>query len=143
MHWHWNHRSVVILIDGSSASASEIVAGALSIHGRAVLIGEQSYGKGSVQTIFPLRENSGLRLTTAMYFLPDGTTIHEKGITPSIVIENDDLNRSKLRIQSHALANLGKESFNRLFGFEPLSDPQLKVARQTLLQSFTEDMVDP
>ena len=78
---------VVILINGNSASAAEIFAGALRDNRRAVLAGTRSFGKGSVQTIMPLGKDAGaLRLTTAKYFLPSGKTIHKKGITPDIII---------------------------------------------------------
>lgn len=78
---------MVLLVNGGSASASEIVAGALRDHKRAVILGTPTFGKGSVQTVIPLNDGSGLRLTTAKYFTPRGDTIHGKGITPDILVE--------------------------------------------------------
>jgi carboxyl-terminal processing protease len=78
---------LVVLINGGSASASEIVAGAIQDHGRGILLGTQTFGKGSVQTIFPLKDGSGLRLTTAKYFTPSGRSIQAKGILPDITIK--------------------------------------------------------
>ena len=78
------HLPLVVLVNGGSASAAEIVAGALKDTGRAVLVGEKTFGKGSVQTIFPIKGDAALRLTTARYYTPSGVTIHEKGIRPDI-----------------------------------------------------------
>ncbi len=79
---------MVVLINGGSASASEIVAGALQDHKRAVLMGTQSFGKGSVQTILPLSNNTAIKLTTARYYTPNGRSIQAKGIVPDIVVED-------------------------------------------------------
>ena len=78
---------LIVLVNGGSASASEIVAGAIQDHGRGILVGTQTFGKGSVQTIFPLKDGSGLRLTTARYFTPNGRSIQAKGIIPDIIVK--------------------------------------------------------
>jgi carboxyl-terminal processing protease len=77
---------LVVLVDGGSASGSEIVAGALRDHGRATLMGERTFGKGSVQTVIPLSDGQALKLTTSRYFTPSGTSIHERGLEPDIAI---------------------------------------------------------
>ncbi len=80
-------KPMVVLINGGSASASEIVAGALQDHRRAIVVGTKSFGKGSVQTIMPLRGNAAMRLTTARYYTPSGRSIQALGVSPDIVVE--------------------------------------------------------
>ena len=80
-------KPIVVLINNGSASASEIFAGALKDHKRAIILGENSYGKGSVQSIIPLRNGGGMRLTISKYYLPSGKSISEVGVTPDILVE--------------------------------------------------------
>ncbi len=82
-----NNAPMVVLINNGSASASEIVAGALKDNKRAIILGTRSFGKGSVQTVLPLDEKRGIKLTTALYYTPSGTSIQAQGITPDIVVE--------------------------------------------------------
>ena len=82
-----NGKPIIVLINNGSASASEIFAGALKDHKRAIIIGENSYGKGSVQSIIPLRNGGGMRLTISKYYLPSGNSISEVGVTPDIMVE--------------------------------------------------------
>ena len=84
-----NGKPLIVLINYGSASASEIVAGALKDHKRAIVLGENSYGKGSVQSIIPLRNNGAVRLTIAKYYLPSGSSISEVGVTPDIQIDEE------------------------------------------------------
>jgi len=86
---------MVVLINGGSASASEIVSGALQDHRRAIIMGTKSFGKGSVQTIMPARGGSAVKLTTARYFTPNGRSIQAKGITPDIEVERAKISRNK------------------------------------------------
>ena len=84
-------KPLIVLINAGSASASEIVAGALKDHKRAIILGEKTYGKGSVQSIIPLNDGGGIRLTVSKYYLPSGKSISDVGVTPDIeVSENAD-----------------------------------------------------
>ena len=98
---------MIVLINGGSASASEIVAGALQDHKRATLVGTRSFGKGSVQTIIPLGSGNGaLRLTTARYYTPSGKSIQAKGIVPDIEVLQDVPDELKARTDTKGEASL-------------------------------------
>lgn len=139
-HEHYTNFPMAILINGGSASASEIVAGALQDHKRAILLGEKSFGKGSVQTVLPMDERTAVRITTAKYYTPNKRLIHEKGIEPDIVVPMaPEVWRSILleRIQPGNIENLdgltddgsrGPESNNR----SVLRDIQLERAVDVL-----------
>ncbi|MDD5330586.1 MAG: S41 family peptidase [Sulfuricella sp.] len=100
---------MAVLVNGGSASASEIVAGALQDHRRAIVMGTQSFGKGSVQTILPLGNNTAIKLTTARYFTPNGRSIQAKGITPDIVVEEATVNG----VDQQAAFNLRESDLER------------------------------
>ena len=85
-----NGKPLIVLINNGSASASEIVAGALKDHKRAIILGEKTYGKGSVQSIIPLSDGGGMRLTVSKYYLPSGKSISDVGVEPDIFVEEDE-----------------------------------------------------
>jgi carboxyl-terminal processing protease len=96
---------MVVLVNGSSASAAEIVAGALKDHKRALILGQRTFGKGSVQTVIPLAEDVGLKLTIARYYTPNGTSIQAKGIEPDIYLDDLDGDQvKKLRKKAKTLS---------------------------------------
>ena len=123
---------VAILINGETASAAEIVAGALKDAGRAVIVGERSYGKGSVQTIFKLRDGEGLRLTTAHYFTPSGALINAHGITPQVEVVMTPDEDQKLERQVARPDLTSAKEFREHFDFDPIEDRQLEAALDVL-----------
>ena len=124
-------KPIVVLINGFSASASEIVAGALQDHNRGIIMGTKSFGKGSVQTIMPLAGRGAIRLTTSLYYTPSGRTIQAKGIEPDIKVEQAQLQpidsgpkRSEARLRNH-LPGASEDG-----GEEKDSDPPSAAAEQ-------------
>jgi carboxyl-terminal processing protease len=139
------HYPMVVLVDGGTASASEIVAGALQDHGRAVVIGTQSYGKGSVQTVIELEDGSGLKLTIARYYTPSGRSIQERGITPDVWVKasgaRGEEDQRELTLPGHfkgetleevVASSLKPPTPQPPTPDDPKDDGQLKVALDTL-----------
>ncbi len=131
---------VVVLINAGSASAAEIVAGALKDTRRAVIVGERSFGKGSVQSILPLRKGEGLRLTTARYYTPSGVTIHEKGVTPDVEIVMSPAEDQSARLQRSREDVIDPAEFKERFNTEPTPDRQLEVGVAVLQAALILDM---
>ena len=106
-----NGKTLIVLINYGSASASEIVAGALKDHKRAILLGENSYGKGSVQSIIPLKNKGAIRLTVAKYYLPSGKSISEVGVSPDIEID-EELDNFKIKTETDNQLNYALKLLN-------------------------------
>ena len=123
---HYKDFPLVILINSGSASASEIVAGALQDHKRAILVGQRSFGKGSVQSVLPMDGGSAIRLTTARYYTPSERVIHKRGIMPDIVVDIDPVDWQRiLQGRTRPYSSTGEES-------QDVEDPQLDRAIDVL-----------
>ncbi|HLP00783.1 MAG TPA: S41 family peptidase [Opitutaceae bacterium] len=126
------HYPIAVLVNSGSASAAEIVTGALRDTRRAVVIGERTFGKGSVQTLVPLDRGEALRLTTARYFTPGGQVIHGQGIEPDVLLPVSAEDDRKLGIQRLRNDFATPEEFKARFDFEPIADRQLETALDVL-----------
>ena len=125
--------SDLVLINGGSASASEIVAGALQDHKRAIIVGTRSFGKGSVQTIIPLGASGAMKLTTQRYYTPSGRSIQAKGIDPDIVIEQskvEPLRSGPRRKESDLRRSLKSEEGGAGAKTEGADDKEEKAKKQ-------------
>lgn len=138
---------MVVLVNGGSASASEIVAGALQDSKRALLLGTQTFGKGSVQSILPLSNDGGIRLTTSRYFTPSGRSIQAKGITPDIVVEDSDnayqaFTVREADLENH-LANPNGDDKSLKAAAQPAKPAATKPEPGTKTQRTLENINDP
>jgi carboxyl-terminal processing protease len=123
---------LVILVNKGSASGSEIVAGCIQDWKRGVVLGEKTFGKASVQSLMPLSDGSGLRLTTAKYYTPAGRSIHDVGITPDIVVEVPAEIMTELMKQREKIYGLPEEAQQKREK-EKIKDPQIERAKEILL----------
>lgn len=138
--------SIIVLIDAGTASASEIVAGALQDHHRALVMGERSFGKGSVQTLVPLTNDSALKLTTARYFTPSGRSVQEGGIEPDIAVPQMSDPDARLRadrairesdLRGHLINELNID--DRELEYDKLDDPRFKISPEELEKRGIKD----
>ena len=143
-------KPIIVIINGGSASASEIVAGALQDHRRAIILGTKSFGKGSVQTIMPLQGNGAIRLTTSRYYTPSGRSIQAVGVVPDILVEprkasEDDENSKKTRSEASLRGSLTKElsetDKKRLDEEEEKLNEKAKLQREDYQLSYAIDLL--
>lgn len=144
-------KPIVVIINGGSASASEIVAGALQDHKRAIVLGTKSFGKGSVQTIMPLQGNGAIRLTTSRYYTPSGRSIQAVGVVPDVLVEqtkitDDDDKNSKSRTEANLKGSLKNDSLSdndkqKLEEEERMLNEKAKLRRDDYQLSYALDLL--
>ena len=122
---------MVVLVNGGSASASEIVAGALQDHNRAIVMGTQTFGKGSVQTVIPMNNGGALKLTTARYFTPNGRSIQGAGITPDIVLDKYKVTST----EDDSFANIKEADLSNHISNPTMSDEEIKKSEDDTKKS--------
>lgn len=120
-------RPMVVLINGNSASASEIVAGALQDHRRAVVVGTRSFGKGSVQSLIPLRGDGAMRLTTSLYYTPSGRSIQALGVSPDIVVEQQPRREGEDVAAAAAARTRSEATLRGAIGAQAISDDERRM----------------
>jgi carboxyl-terminal processing protease len=137
-------KPIVVLVDEGSASAAEIVAGALQDQKRAIVLGQRTFGKGSVQTLIPLGPETGLRLTTARYYTPAGKSVQEAGIEPDIVVpqltdptRNDRPRLREADLRNHLIAE--KKADDKLIEDDGKPDPRFRLTADELKKQGVTD----
>ena len=139
---HYKDIPLIVMVNSGSASASEIVAGAIQDHKRGIILGTTSFGKGSVQTVIPLRDGSALRLTTAKYYTPSGRTINEIGIVPDVTVEFEPVKEKKEELtkkDNEVFAKIKKDDEESMFKENIDEDKEIDANIENESEESSED----